>query len=95
MRDLDQLIAEWRRELSAGGIKSPQALDELESHLREDVQRQVKAGATTEHAFEKPHLRAPPECTQPLRQSLMNFLRSSPFSPLVFASALQVFIFSC
>jgi hypothetical protein len=52
MRDLDQLIAAWRRELSAGGIKSPQALDELESHLREDVQRRVKAGATTEQAFE-------------------------------------------
>ena len=51
MRDLDQLIAAWRHELSAGGIKSPQALDELESHLREDVQRQVKAGATTEQAF--------------------------------------------
>jgi hypothetical protein len=52
MRDLDQAIAEWRRELSAGGIKSPQALDELESHLREDVQRQVKAGVATDQAFE-------------------------------------------
>jgi hypothetical protein len=52
MRDLDQAIAEWRCELSVGGIKSPQALDELENHLREDVQRQVKAGATTEQAFE-------------------------------------------
>jgi hypothetical protein len=51
MRDLDQLIAEWRRELSEGGLKSPQALDELESHLREDVQRQVKAGATPDQAF--------------------------------------------
>src|SRR5262249_4795144 len=30
----------------------------------------------------------------PLRQVLMNFLRSSPLRPLLLASALQVFIFS-
>src|ERR1700739_3439335 len=31
----------------------------------------------------------------PLRQLFMNALRSSPFSDLALASALQVFIFSC
>jgi len=37
MFDLDQAISEWRRQMAAGGIKLPDALDELESHLREEV----------------------------------------------------------
>ena len=37
--------------MMAAGIKSPVPLDELESHLREDIQNQIRAGATPEQAF--------------------------------------------
>ena len=51
MRDLDEKIAEWRTRMAAGGIKTPAVLDELENHLREDVERQVRAGRSEEDAF--------------------------------------------
>jgi hypothetical protein len=50
MFNLDQAITEWRRQMSAG-IKSPAVLDELESHLREDMERQMRAGRSEEDAF--------------------------------------------
>jgi len=50
--NLDQAIAEWRRQMIAGGIKTPTVLDELESHLREDVERQMRPGRSQEQAFE-------------------------------------------
>src|SRR4051812_24203195 len=52
MRDLDKKIAAWRTRMAAGGIKTPAVLDELESHLREDIQRQVGAGQNEERAFQ-------------------------------------------
>lgn len=51
MFDLDGAIANWREQLAAGGIRSPEVLDELESHLREDVDGQLHAGSTPEPAF--------------------------------------------
>jgi hypothetical protein len=51
MFNLDQAIADWRRQMSAAGIKSPDVLDELESHLREDLERRIGAGASAEQAF--------------------------------------------
>jgi hypothetical protein len=52
MFDLNQSITEWRKKMIAGGIKTPPVLDELESHLREDVERQVRAGVNEEQAYE-------------------------------------------
>jgi hypothetical protein len=52
MFNLDQSIAEWRRQMMAGGIKTAEALDELENHLREDVEQQMRAGMDAEAAFE-------------------------------------------
>src|SRR5262249_16628667 len=40
-------------QMTAGGIKTSTVLDELESHLREDVERQMKSGATAEQAFQE------------------------------------------
>ncbi len=37
--------------MTAAGIKSAGTLEELESHLREEVERQVQSGATGEQAF--------------------------------------------
>jgi len=36
----------------AAGIKTPVPLEELESHLREDVEEQVRSGVTAQQAFE-------------------------------------------
>jgi hypothetical protein len=52
MFNLDLAISEWRRQMAAGGIKTPAVLDELESHLRDDVEQQMRAGSNTERAFE-------------------------------------------
>jgi len=51
MFDLDQGIAEWRRQMVAGGIKTPVPLEELESHLREDIEKQICSGTDAEPAF--------------------------------------------
>ena len=51
MFNLDDAIAEWRRKTIAAGIRSPQVLDELESHLQEEVERQVQSGVGMEQAF--------------------------------------------
>src|SRR4051812_34575579 len=52
MLNLDGRIAEWRKRMAAGGIKTPAVLDELESHLREDVERELRAGRDESAAFE-------------------------------------------
>ena len=45
MFNLEQEITKWRQQLAAGGIKGREALDELESHLREDVEKQMDSGS--------------------------------------------------
>ena len=52
MFDLDQAIADWRQQMLAAGIKTPVPLDELESHLRDDVEQQMKSGTNPQQAFE-------------------------------------------
>jgi hypothetical protein len=52
MFDLEKSIAEWRRQMQAAGIKSPVPLDELEMHLREDVQQQANSGLNEQQSFE-------------------------------------------
>jgi hypothetical protein len=51
MFDLEQSITEWRRQMLAAGIKTPVPLEELEIHLREDVEQQVKSGLKEPEAF--------------------------------------------
>jgi len=51
MFNLDQAIAEWRQRMAAAGIKSVEVLDELESHLREDIERRTRAGADAAQVF--------------------------------------------
>lgn len=50
MFNFEQEITKWRHQLAARGIKE-QALDELESHLREDVEQQMGSGADAESSF--------------------------------------------
>jgi hypothetical protein len=51
MFNLEQSITEWRRQMLAAGIKTPVPLDELESHLRDEIERQVRAGVPAAAAF--------------------------------------------
>lgn len=50
--NLDAAISRWRQDAAAGGINNPEILDELESHLRDDVDTQVRSGFSVEQAFE-------------------------------------------
>ena len=51
MFNLEQAISEWRRQMQVAGVRNPDVADELESHLREDVARQVQSGESEEQAF--------------------------------------------
>ena len=51
MFNLEIKIAGWRKQLLAAGIKSPVPLDELESHLREEIERLVESGLGEQGAF--------------------------------------------
>jgi H+/Cl- antiporter ClcA len=52
MFNLDQSISEWRQQMLAAGIKTPVPLEELEIHLREDVERQMQSGVNAQNALE-------------------------------------------
>jgi hypothetical protein len=52
MFTLDHAISEWRRQMLVAGIKSPVPLEELEIHLREETERQMKSGLNEQKAFE-------------------------------------------
>lgn len=52
MFDLEQAIAEWRKQMLAAGIKTPVPLEELESHLRDDVEAQIDSRTDAQRAFE-------------------------------------------
>src|SRR5688572_28530467 len=50
MFNFEQAISDWRRELGAHGVRSPEVLDELESHLREDFEHRG-CGVEAQEAF--------------------------------------------
>ncbi len=52
MFNLDQAISDWRRQMLDAGIQTPEPLEELENHLREEIERQAKSGLTAQRAFE-------------------------------------------
>ena len=52
MFNLEQSILVWRREMLSAGIKNPEIVDELESHLRDDWARPVQSGESEERAFD-------------------------------------------
>jgi hypothetical protein len=51
MHNLEQLIKDWRQQMLAAGINSSRTLDELESHLREEVEDRMRAGLHEREAF--------------------------------------------
>ena len=52
MFNLEQSISEWRGQMLSAGVRNPDIVDELESHLREDWARRVQSGESEEQAFE-------------------------------------------
>lgn len=52
MFDLETAIAAWRKQMLDAGIKSPVTLDELELHLREEIERQSQSRLSEQTAFE-------------------------------------------
>jgi|SRR6185503_14249893 hypothetical protein len=57
MFNLDKAIAEWRQQMLKAGLKSPVPLDELETHLRDDIQAQTPSGLDPQQAFDAAVLR--------------------------------------
>ncbi len=51
MFDLEQAIAAWRQQMSSAGIQAPVPLEELELHLREEIEQQILAGLNAEKSF--------------------------------------------
>jgi len=51
MADLEKSFAEWRWQMLAAGIKAPVPLEELEIHLREDVEQHLRFSGDGEQAF--------------------------------------------
>jgi len=51
MFDLEHAIAAWRKQLMTAGINSRAVMDELETHLREEIDRQVITGLSAQQAF--------------------------------------------
>lgn len=52
MPDLEKQIAEWRRSIATASKHRPDALDEFEIHLREEIDRLIRAGTSSEQAFD-------------------------------------------
>src|SRR5689334_11360573 len=52
--DLEQQIQSWRQTIASqlGGDGRPEVVDELESHLRDDVEQLVRAGRAPARAWE-------------------------------------------
>lgn len=51
MFDLERSISKWREQMLAAGIQTPVPLEELEIHLREEIERQTKSGLNEQEIF--------------------------------------------
>src|SRR5882724_3302737 len=51
MFHLESSITTWRNLMLAAGIQTPIPLDELENHLREEIERQMRSGLDEAQAF--------------------------------------------
>ena len=52
MFNLEQSITEWRQRMLAAGVKTPVPFEELESHLRDEIERNLRLGQSESEAFE-------------------------------------------
>jgi hypothetical protein len=52
MFDLNRAIANWRQDMLASGVRPLEALEELETHLRDVFEQNVQAGVERPQAFQ-------------------------------------------
>jgi hypothetical protein len=52
MFDLEKAIKEWRQKMLGAGVKTEEVLNELESHLRDDIEQEMRTGLSSQQAFE-------------------------------------------
>jgi len=52
MFDIEKAIVEWRRTLSQKGLVDAPTLNELESHLRDEIDQQLIRGLNLERSFQ-------------------------------------------
>src|SRR5437868_1071458 len=52
MFNLEKAIADWRQPIRSAGLTDRDALQELESHLRDEIEQQIQAGLTPQRAFD-------------------------------------------
>jgi hypothetical protein len=79
MFNLEQAIADWRQQMLAAGIESPVPLEELENHLRAEIEQHLKSGLPGQRAFEisVPHLGPPELLKNEFKKSEGPFMRST------------------
>ena len=53
MFDLERAVTNWRKQMLAAGTMGPSTLNELESHLREEIDELVKSGVDGARAFDR------------------------------------------
>src|SRR5437867_4970422 len=53
MHDVEKLIVEWRKTMITAPNVGPETVDELENHLRENVDQLVRSGMTAPEAFQR------------------------------------------
>lgn len=51
MFNLDDELTKWRQGMTAAGLKSPEVIAELEEHLRDDIEKQIRSGISASDAF--------------------------------------------
>jgi hypothetical protein len=52
MFNLEQSIVGWRQQMLAAGIQTPVPLEELEIHLRDEIEQQMKSGLSERESFD-------------------------------------------
>ena len=79
MFNLEQSIAEWRRQMLAAGIKTPVPLEELESHLRDEIEQRMKSGLPGQCAFEisVPQIGQPQALSHEFKKSERPFMKQT------------------
>lgn len=88
MFNLEESIAQWRRQMLAGGVKAPMTLDELESHLRSNIAALIASGKSEAEAFALAVSRIGPP--GPVRTEFDKIQRVSPW-PLIIGSLLWIY----
>lgn len=76
MFNLEQSITDWRQQMLAAGIQSPVPLEELETHLREEIAQMMNSGLGGAEAFQLAVQQIGP--AQPLRNEFKKAGTSRP-----------------